>query len=241
LIKNKPEILFENESFVVVNKPPGLLSIPGRDASEISVKTLLSRQYGQIFTVHRIDRDTSGLILFARNEDSHRYLNGLFEEREVGKDYLGIVSGTLSEKKGVIDGPIAENQHQAGTMLIHKRGKPSITEYEVQEEFGLYSLIRFRILTGRTHQIRVHMQWQSHPIVCDEIYGDPSPILLSSFKRNFKLSRAEESEKPILNRLGLHAHLLQFTDDRNIAREFEAPLPRDFQAFLSQLRKWKNL
>ena len=97
-------------------------------------------------------------------------------------------------------------------MMTHRKGKPSITDYKVLEEFGLFSWFQFRIHTGRTHQIRVHMKHLGNPIVCDELYGDETPVLLSSIKRKFKLSKNELDERPILNRLALHSSQLKFTD-----------------------------
>lgn len=104
----------------------------------------------------------------------------------------------------------------------------------------MVSLVQFRLHTGRTHQIRVHMQALGHSIVCDDLYGDPKPIFLSSFKRNYKLSHNEEEERPILSRLGLHSALLRFTDSAGATHTFEAPLPKDMRALLQQLRKWKT-
>jgi 23S rRNA pseudouridine1911/1915/1917 synthase len=238
--KNSPEIIFENEDFIVINKPAGLLSIPDREAKEISLKNILKEKYGQIFTVHRLDRETSGLIMFAKNEATHKYLSLLFEERAVEKIYTGIVTGTLPEKKGSINEPIAENSHKQGVMLIHKRGKQSLTDYEVLEEFGSYSFVQFQIHSGRTHQIRVHVQHIGHPIACDAVYGNGEPVLISSFKKKFKLSKSEETERPILSRLALHSSQLHFKDAKGNTYHFEAPLPKDMSALLQQLRKWKR-
>ncbi len=239
MVKIAPEILLENDHFVVLNKPSGLLSIPDREGKEFSLKQMLQEKYGQIFTVHRLDRDTSGIIVFARDEETHKFLSKAFEERTVEKYYQGIVNGVPPIKKKTVNEPIAENMTKRGVMLIHQRGKQSITDYEVLEEFGKFSLMQFRIHTGRTHQIRVHMQHEGHPIVVDELYGDPKPILVSSFKRNYNLSKSEEEEKPILGRLGLHAARLQFTDAQGTAYNIEAPLPKDMRALLQQLRKRK--
>lgn len=239
MVKIAPEILLENDHFVVLNKPSGLLSIPDREGKEFSLKQMLQEKYGQIFTVHRLDRDTSGIIVFARDEETHKFLSQAFEERTVEKYYQGIVNGVPPIKKKTINEPIAENMTRRGVMLIHQRGKQSITDYEVLEEFGKFSLVQFRIHTGRTHQIRVHMQHEGHPIVVDELYGDPKPILVSSFKRNYNLSKSAEEEKPILGRLGLHAARLQFTDAQGVSYNIEAPLPKDMRALLQQLRKKK--
>ncbi len=239
MVKTSPEILIENDHFIVLNKPSGLLSIPDREGKEFSLKQMLQEKYGQIFTVHRLDRDTSGIIVFAKDEETHKFLSQAFEERTVEKYYLGIVNGVPPEKKMTIDQPIAENTTKRGQMLIHQRGKQSITDYEVLEEFGRFSLLRFRIHTGRTHQIRVHMQHVGHPIVVDPLYGDGSPILVSSFKKKYNLSKSEEEERPILGRLGLHAEKLLFKDAQGKSHTVEAPLNKDMRALLQQLRKRK--
>lgn len=240
LNKNKLDILFENDDLVAVNKASGMLTIPDRFNTELSsLYNFLQKQYDQIFTVHRLDRDTSGVVIFAKNEATHKWLSGLFENRTIDKHYLGIVKGSPINKNGIINGPIAENQHQKGTMVINKRGKPSATEYNVIDDFGIYSLVKFKILSGRTHQIRVHMKHIGHPIVCDEIYGDGKPILISSFKKKFKLNR-EEEEQPILKRLGLHAYQIKFNNQAGQTIEISAELPKDMKALLQQLSKQKQ-
>ena len=234
------EIIVENDNFVALNKPAGLLSVPDRyDQALPSLKKILQEGYGEIFVVHRLDRETSGLIIFAKNENAHKHYSQIFSEREVEKYYLGMVRGSLEPKKSTIDIPIAENEVTKGKMLTHKRGKPSITHYEVVEEFSGFSWVQFRIETGRTHQIRVHMQHAGHPILCDELYGSKDPVFLSSLKRNFKLSKNEFEERPLLARLALHSSKLKFNDVTGERVELEAPLPRDLNALLKQIRKRK--
>ncbi|MEP6594315.1 MAG: RluA family pseudouridine synthase [Ginsengibacter sp.] len=237
--KNKLEIIFENDQFVAVNKPPGMLTIPDRhDETLISLYKLLETKYKKIYIVHRVDRETSGIILFAKDESTHKYLSGLFEQRNIQKFYLGIVRGSLQNKNGIIEERIAEHPVNKGMMVINKKGKASKTEYEVIEDYGLYSLIKFQIYSGRTHQIRVHMKYIGHPIVCDEIYGNSEPVLLSSFKKKYKLSQDEE-ERPILNRLALHSYQLLFMDDLSMQYNLKAELPKDMRALLQQLNKYK--
>lgn len=233
------DIILETPDFVAVNKPSGLLSIPDRMGVEISLKDLLKQKYGQIYTVHRLDKDTSGIIIFAKNETSHKALSALFESREMEKFYLGLVQGQMMNPSGSIDAAIMEHPGKTTKMMTHVKGKPSLTDYEVQEQFRLYSWVRFQIHTGRTHQIRVHMQHLGHSIVCDEIYGDPKPVLLSSIKKNFKLAKVAEEEKPILSRLALHSSQLNFSYE-GVAYSLEAPLPKDLRAVLQQLKKWKG-
>jgi 23S rRNA pseudouridine1911/1915/1917 synthase len=233
-----PSILFETPEFIVLDKPAGLLSIPDREGKEPSLKSRLREQYGNIFTVHRLDRDTSGVIVFAKNEETHKYLSKVFEERSVEKIYQGIVHGTPPQQLGTIDLPIMEHPTKPGLMVINRSGKAALTDYEVLETIGAYSLLRFRIHTGRTHQIRIHMQSIGNPIACDDLYGDGKAIFLSTIKRNFKLSKSAETEHPLLARLALHAQSLRFTDAAGNTHHFEAPLPKDLRALLNQLRKW---
>ena len=233
-------IVYEDDNLVAINKPPGLLSIPDRQGKEISLKTILKEKYGNIFTVHRLDKDTSGLIVFAKNETSHKHLSRQFEERQTKKIYQGLVLGSLPDKKGSIDSPIAEHPALNGTMVIHRNGKQSLTEYEVLEDFSIYSLVQFRIHTGRTHQIRVHMRETGHPIACDDLYGDGKPILVSSLKSKFKLSKDAEEERPILGRLALHSFQLGLENISGDIIELEAPLPKDMRATLQQLAKRKK-
>lgn len=236
--KNRLEIIFENENFVAVNKPSGLLTIPDRHDDTInSLYKILQQKYDKIFIVHRLDKDTSGIILFAKNEETHKYLSQLFEQRKVEKYYLGIIQGRLQNTRGMIDAPLLEHPVKKGMMIIHAKGKPSVTDYEVLEEYGIYSSVQFQIHTGRTHQIRAHMKHLGHPIVCDETYGDTKPIMLSSFKKKFKLSQHDEEERPMLNRLGLHSYQLKFKDDTGNEIDLKADMPKDMRALLQQLKK----
>lgn len=234
----KIEIIQETENWVAVNKPAGMLSIPDREGKEPSLKNFLLAKYGSIFTVHRIDRDTSGVIVFAKNEIAHKHLSVQFEDRTTVKMYTGLALGTPANSQGTIDAPIAEHPAGNGKMIIHRKGKPSLTAYEVVEELPPYSWLRFQLHTGRTHQIRVHLQSIGHPLVCDSLYGDGKPVLVSSFKSKFKLSKSAEEERPILGRLGLHAERLEFRDLDGKKIELAAPLPKDLQATLQQLRKY---
>jgi len=232
--------LFENDDFIVLNKPSGMLSIPDRTQSQPSLKDFLIEQFGNIFTVHRLDAATSGVIVFAKNESTHKFLSQQFEERSTQKIYNGLVTGKLERPTGIIDEPIAEHYSHKGMMMVAAKGKPSVTEYELLEQFRSYSWLQFTILTGRTHQIRVHMKHLGHPIACDELYGDGKPVLLSSFKKKFNLAKSAEEERPILSRLALHAAQLSFKDVSKSTLSFEAPLPKDLRALLQQLKKWNS-
>jgi 23S rRNA pseudouridine1911/1915/1917 synthase len=232
-----PEILVENESFIVLNKPAGLLSVPDRVQSTPSLKDLLVERFGEIFTVHRLDRETSGTIIFAKNAETHQYLSLIFQERQVGKIYKGIVWGVPVPTAGLIELPMLEHPGKNGTMIVHRKGKAASTGYEVIENFVKYSLVQFNLFTGRTHQIRVHMKETGHPILCDPLYGDGKPVLVSSLKRKYNLSGSEEEERPILSRLALHSAQISFIDQNGKHFVIEAEMPKDMRALLSQMSK----
>ncbi|MBV7532715.1 RluA family pseudouridine synthase [Chitinophaga sp. sic0106] len=234
-------IILETPDFVILNKPSGMLTLPDRHDNELtSLLGLLRKHYGEIFTVHRLDRDTSGIILFARNEAAHKYYSQLFESREVKKFYLAMVTGQLVPKEGSVDEAIMEHPVVKGKMVTNRRGKASLTDYKVLEEFGLLSLVKLQIHTGRTHQIRVHMKHLGHPVAVDEMYGTGEPIRLSAIKKKFKLGKYVEEERPLLSRLALHAAELEFKDQQGNVQLVEAPLPKDMAALLNQLRKHKS-
>lgn len=231
----KPQILHEDEHLIAVSKPAGMLTIADR-AGNPALKDWLQQRFPAVYTVHRIDRDTSGLVLFARTEWAHRTLSMLFEAREVEKEYNGLVMGKPSPPEGSIQTGIMEHPVIRGKMVASAKGRPSHTDFRTIETFRMFSWMAFRIHTGRTHQIRVHMASIGHPIVCDELYGDGKPVLLSSVKRNYKLSKGELEERPILSRLALHAASLRFNLE---GKDYflEAPAPKDMRALMEQLRK----
>jgi 23S rRNA pseudouridine1911/1915/1917 synthase len=240
MLKNKIDIIEDNADFVVVNKPAGMLSIPDRTQSEPSLKDFLLQQFGEIFTVHRLDKDTSGIIVFAKNAATHKYLSGLFEERKVQKFYQGLVLGVPYNTSGSIDAPIMEHHIEKGTMVVHQKGKPALTDYEVLNTYKLFSLVQFNLHTGRTHQIRVHCKNIGHPLACDPLYGDGKPILLSNFKKKFNLGKNVLEEKPMLARVALHSYLLKFELANGQPVTYEAELPKDMRALLTQLNKHLN-
>jgi 23S rRNA pseudouridine955/2504/2580 synthase/23S rRNA pseudouridine1911/1915/1917 synthase len=233
-----PKILFEDDQLIAVNKPSGILTVPDRfDPKLPSLKLWLKERLGSIFVVHRIDRDTSGIILFAKTAEAHAYYSQLFEDRKITKKYVGLVMGNPMPTSGTINKPIAHHPVVKGKMVVYKGGKPSITHYQTFDQFGLYSLVEFSIETGRTHQIRVHMQDLGHPLVGDPLYGNGEAIFLSKIKRKFKLSKYQEEELPLLNRLALHASSLAFTTPEGKEIYLEAEWFKDMQATITQLRK----
>ncbi|CUT03107.1 RluA family pseudouridine synthase [Candidatus Chrysopegis kryptomonas] len=234
------ETIYEDEDFIVLNKPAGVLTIPDRFARGIpNLYDILKEKYGEIFVVHRLDKETSGVICFAKNEEAHSDLSEKFEEHEVKKIYLALITGHLRNKQGRIDIPLSENPKLPGTMKVdYENGKRSITEYRVLEEFENFSLLEVRPLTGRMHQIRVHFKAIGHPLAIDPVYGGRQEIFLSEIKKKYK-PKEDEPEKPLMSRLTLHALRLGFFHFRKKEYvEFEARLPKDFESLLKQLRKY---
>ena len=224
----------------MANKPPGLLSIPDRFAPEKpNLLALLTHQYGKVWTVHRIDRETSGLICFARNEEAHRHLSQQFENRTVEKVYLALLDGASVPEEGTIDRPIAPSHKEVGKMMVAAKGKSAVTHYKAIERFRQFTLVEARIETGRTHQIRVHFESIGHPLAIDSLYGRREAFYLSEVKgKGYQLGRDKE-ERPLMSRLPLHAWKLALGHPHTGERlEFEAPLPKDFSAVLKQLKKW---
>jgi RluA family pseudouridine synthase len=239
-MKSAPKIIFQDDDIVIVNKPHNYLSIPDRfTPTKPNLLSFLNKKFEKVFIVHRLDKETSGIICFALNEESHRNLSLQFEKRTTEKIYLALVTGSMHNESGVIDKPIAKHGVVSGKMIVASRGKPSVTHYKVAERFRNYTLLEMNIKTGRMHQIRVHLQSESYPLAVDSMYGGQNGFLLSKVKlRRYKSGKNGE-EKPLMSRCTLHSFRL--TLDHPTTKErvsFEAELPKDFSAVIKQLRKW---
>jgi len=233
-------VLLEDPAFLVVDKPAGFLVIPDRyDVLAPVVSTRLEDAYGKLLTVHRLDKDTSGALIYARNPEAHAALSKAFESRAVEKAYRAVVLGEPEWDETVCEIPLAPDadpMHR--TVADSANGKPSRTRFKVLGRYGKYTLVEARPETGRTHQIRVHLKALGHPVACDRLYGDGRPVKLSAFKRKWRGD--EFDEKPLLSRVGLHAWSLAFPHPATLARvEVEAPYPRDLRALSAQLEKLK--
>jgi len=237
LESNGIELLYGDASLLVLNKIPGLLVLPDRfDRSLPDLYTMLKEHFGKIFIVHRIDRDTSGVVVFAKTPEAHKALNAQFEKRQVEKVYEAFAVGTPKKKQGTISLPLSGDR-RGFVSVDRKRGKSAVTEYRVLEEFNGYAFVEARPRTGRQHQVRVHLSAIGLPVLCDPLYGDGRPFYLSSLKPSY---RAKGEEKPLLNRTALHAASLSFTHpDTGEHVIFSAPLPKDMHAVLRYLRKFK--
>lgn len=252
-------ILHEDDQALVVDKPAGLAVEPERwrrDAACLSGALLADavqrhedEEDGSIpgsvefrpRLVHRIDKGTSGCVLVAKTLECERSLRRAFDEGRVGKSYLALVEGEYPESEGwdVIDRPIAPDPRRTGRMQISENGKTSRTRVEVAERFSGFTLLRCEPVTGRTHQIRVHLASEGFPLAVDPMYGHRDAILLSELKRGYRPKPGAE-ERPLIDRLTLHAHTIRFPDiggDSNESITVEAPLPRDYSRVCTQLAK----
>ena len=205
------KILYEDKSLIVVDKPAGLSVLPDgwEKDSEYLVK-ILEEQYGKIFIVHRLDKITSGVMVFARDAETHRALNTQFENHEAQKTYHAIVEGNPKWEEKVAKHPLRANVgHKHRTMVDNKNGKPSETRFRVIKRYQESALIEAKPMTGRTHQIRVHAYALGHPLVGDTLYG---------------AQEAHGFKRPML-----HSQSLSFIHPAtNERKKFTAPHPADF-------------
>jgi 23S rRNA pseudouridine1911/1915/1917 synthase len=245
--KQKVTIIYEDRFLLVVNKPPGVRVIPDHwDKGLPNLLDLLNaqlngsgdRKSARIWVVHRIDADTSGIVLLAKNEEIHRILSSAFENKRISKTYLAIVQGCPPKENGTIDLPLLAGRK--GRVRVVESGKPSTTHYKVLEFFKQYSLLEVIPLTGRTHQIRVHLQAIGHPLAVDPVYSGTQKITIFDLKRDHFPQRKTDSA--LISRLTLHAWKLSMNHPvEQIAMEWLAQPPGDFQALLKALRKWGSI
>ena len=232
-------VIYNDDDIVVLNKKSGLLIAQDRyNPSCPRLDLSAEKEFGKIYAVHRIDKDTSGIVIYAKNPDAHRNLSMQFENREVKKIYHCLVNGHPLWNDLHVDLkllPDGDARHR--TVVNKKIGKPSVTDFHLFGNCGPYSWIEARPHTGRTHQIRVHLQANNLAIVCDPLYsGNQKPVRLSDIKKNWNGS--EEEERPLLNRLALHAYSLTLKHPKTGCEvTFTAPYPKDMEAVRRQLAK----
>ena len=230
-------IIYHDDYLVAAAKPAGLACIPNFQTERSgTLWGQLEATVGQkLFAVHRLDKDTSGVILFAKDAATHKTLCQAFEKQTLTKIYWGICTGRVIPRELTINKPIAKRNLL--TMKISSLGQPATTKVKTLEEFRDYSLLEIQPITGKRHQIRLHLQSIGHPLAIDPIYASDQPILLSSIKRRYK-GKETETEKPIIARLPLHAKELHFIHPATEQPvTITAPLPKDIAYFLRILRK----
>ncbi len=237
------KIIYEDSDILIIDKPSGLLTHPvnRQDKSESVVSWVLKLhpeiaevrdEYGASVgewvdlrpgIVHRLDKETSGLLVIAKNQSAFDYLKKLFQERKIKKTYVALVHGHLKDKSGIIESPIGKLGGKQSTRIRGKhelKERAAVTEYRVVKEFENYSLLEVSPQTGRTHQIRVHLKSISHPVVCDPLYAGKRALC-----------------PPELNRMFLHASKLSFVSPAGEAVTVEIDLPPELQNFLEKLQK----
>jgi RluA family pseudouridine synthase len=242
-------ILFEDDRLIAVAKPAHLASVPGRGDTD-SVLQMLSRQTGlpctgtadpRLRVVHRLDKQTSGTLLLAKDVSAQRHLSEQFQNNRVQKEYLAVVLGRPQKDEGEIDAPIAPHPTSRDRMTVTKHGRAARTVWKVERRMRGFTLLRCYPKTGRTHQIRVHLKFVGLPLAIDPLYN-PSPpggkigIFLSDYKHDYRPTVGQE-ERPLIARLTLHAEKLGFVHPDGRQVTIECPAPKDFRAVIAQLSK----
>jgi len=238
------DILFEDEQMLVVNKPPDMVVHPAKGhqggtlVNALAAHTqTLSSACGELRAgiVHRLDRDTSGVILCAKTDAAHAALATQFEARTVEKHYLAVVEREPQLDSDLLDLPLARSRRNPEGMAVARRGgKAAKTIYRVQRRFRGFALLDVELLTGRTHQIRVHLAHIGHPVVADALYGNRSAL----YRSDLLGQPPAEDEPPIIQRQALHAHRIAIGHPTTGRRmEFTAPPPADFEALVRALEE----
>jgi len=211
-------VLYDDQDLLAVDKPEGLAVIPERDPTRPSLVAILARHMGiRPYVVHRIDKQVSGVVLIAKNAQTHRYLNQLFEQRKVSKSYLALVHGVVQKDSGTVERPLRDFG-SGRTGVDEMAGRPAITEFQVLMRYHDFTLLRACPITGRRHQIRAHLYCIGHPVVGDQMYG----------------RRSQQARFP---RLMLHSHRIQFANPVGRDISIQSPPPSSFQAVLASIQK----
>ena len=231
------EIVYEDDTLVVVNKPAGLVVHPAAGTPSGTLANALAYHFQQLpdggtgvrpGLVHRLDRDTSGLLVVAKTEAALENLSDQFRDRTVFKSYLALVHGRMTSNSGRIDQPLARDPGNRTRMAVVRGGRNALTLYRVRRSFDRFTLLDVELKTGRTHQIRVHLAWMKHPVVGDETYGGGRDNTIQDARLRAQVRS--------LNRQFLHAEKLGFTHPKSGEFvKFESPLPADLEGLLEVL------
>lgn len=225
-------IIWEDNDYAVINKPPFVATLEDRNSNynilSLAKSTIPDAQVG-----HRLDKETSGALIIAKNPEAYRHISMQFEHREVGKEYHAVVDGTHAFKNKNVGDKILQLSN--GSVKIDRKGKEAETTFNTLKAYRYHSLIKCEPKTGRMHQIRIHLANHGASITGDEKYGG-QPFYLSSVKRGYKTGKWEE-EQPLIKRLALHAFSITFKRLDGQVKTVEAEYPKDFRVLISQLEK----
>ncbi len=225
-------IVFENSDYIVINKPPYLSTLDDRHEAQNILE--LAKTYASDAQVcHRLDKETSGCLVIAKNPEAYRNLAIQFEDRKVEKIYHTVIEGIKEFSNLLVDKNLAVTNK--GVSKINKSGKPAQTYFTTLKTYYTYSLIECKPVTGRMHQIRVHLAFLKSPICGDELYGG-KPLYLSALRKRFNLKKGTE-ELPIMQRVALHAYSIGFIGMQEERIEVTTPYPKDFEVLVRQLEK----
>jgi len=232
-------IIHEDVDKLLINKPAGV-SVTADRSGASDIRQLLSRQAGQeldLRLVHRLDKDTSGVMLLAKNLAAQSFYSRCFAKHQARKVYIAIIRGQLPREQGFITAPISKSDKIQTVRIDSWRGKKAKTFYRVLLPMGSLTLIAAMPITGRTHQIRIHFAHKGFPLAIDPLYADNAPIYLSSFKSHYNLSR-DQDEPSLIDRLTLHAYQLTIPGGPELpVQTFVAPLDKKFAATVKMLAK----
>lgn len=238
-VRLKDIIIYETDDLIAINKPPFMSSLHERFGSEFQSVIELAKEVNDDYQLcHRLDRETSGVLLIAKNPETYRLISLQFEKRQIQKIYHAIVPDSVSLKDLQVDLPLYTDSKRR-VQVSRKDGKPSLTIFNSLHLYKHFTLLECQPLTGRLHQIRIHAASQNLPLVCDQLYGGKTP-LLGEIKRKVKSSE-EDVRKPIMNRVALHAYSIRFKDAEGNEVQVNAPYAKDMEVFLKLLGKYDEL
>ncbi len=226
-------VIFENDDLLILNKPAGISTLEDR-LDDTNLLGLARKKFPDIQACHRLDKDTSGSIIFAKNPESYRLLSMQFEHRQVKKIYHTVVTGQTAFADTEINAPITI-KNSGFVVVDHREGKTSTTFFTTLKNFSKWSLVECRPLSGRKHQIRIHLKHAKHPIVSDVDYGGEH-VFLYDIKKKYAVSTGEA--KPMIDRVALHAFSVEFKLPSGEDIKIEAPYPKDFAVLVKQLAKY---
>ena len=229
-------ILKETDHYIIINKPPYISTLEDRNDPH-NILELAKGYHPDAQVCHRLDKETSGILVIAKDPEAYRHFAMALERRQVKKIYHAVIDGLHDFENLEADEPILSTNSKS--RIDYREGKPSMTLVSTVERFKQHTLVRCFPVTGRLHQIRVHLAFHQAPVSCDPLYGGEF-IYLSWLKRNFKLAKNDENEKSLITRVALHAYSITFHDfygGPDDIMEITAPYPKDFEVLVHQLRK----